>query len=250
MSESSSRRAFLQATTAAAAGAAIPAVARPQAVPGRDRVVVPVDRAPSRPRLRPRRGRAPRAREERVAASGSRGGVRVETAAFEDRLAVRVASDVPLRRVELRWARRAPAGLRLLGDHWERGYGDLEWRGVVPERPMPWYFLTHDGQPHARLRRAHGRRRPGSLAPGRRGREPLARPALRRARGPARRPDARSRDSVVAREGHERRVGLRCRTGLLRRACTSGRSCRRRPSTAATAGTAPTTASTPTSSDR
>ena len=44
----------------------------------------------------------------------------------------------------------APPRLRVLGDHWERGYGDLEWRGVVPERPMPWFFLTHDG------RRTHG----------------------------------------------------------------------------------------------
>lgn len=33
---------------------------------------------------------------------------------------------------------------RILGDHWERGYGDLEWRGVAPERPLPWYALLHD----------------------------------------------------------------------------------------------------------
>jgi len=42
--------------------------------------------------------------------------------------------------------------LRILGDHWERGYGDLEWRGVVPERPLPWYALLHAPAQH----RSHG----------------------------------------------------------------------------------------------
>jgi alpha-galactosidase len=36
-----------------------------------------------------------------------------------------------------------PEEARLLGDHWERGYGDLEWRGIVPERRMPWYMLSY-----------------------------------------------------------------------------------------------------------
>ncbi len=30
-----------------------------------------------------------------------------------------------------------------LGDHWERGYGDLQWRYRQPERVMPWYFAAH-----------------------------------------------------------------------------------------------------------
>jgi alpha-galactosidase len=145
MSESSSRRSFLQATTAAAAGAASPAGALPQ--PSRAAVGSSFLSIVSHPDRVFAQVEGEGLALERIA-SGEwvRGGVRVETAAFEDRLAVRVASDVPLRRVELRWARRAPAGLRVLGDHWERGYGDLEWRGVVPERPMPWYFLTHDGR--------------------------------------------------------------------------------------------------------
>ena len=48
--------------------------------------------------------------------------------------------------VRLRWLVTLPEGTRCLGDAWERGYGDLEWRGVVPERCMPWYVLLHDGQ--------------------------------------------------------------------------------------------------------
>jgi len=31
-----------------------------------------------------------------------------------------------------------------LGDAWERGYGDLEWRGWAPDRVMPWYAATSD----------------------------------------------------------------------------------------------------------
>ncbi|WP_217594723.1 hypothetical protein [Cohnella sp. GbtcB17] len=47
--------------------------------------------------------------------------------------------------VKVRWNQRSDKPLRILGDAWERAYGDLEWRGLVPERAMPWYFLADDG---------------------------------------------------------------------------------------------------------
>lgn len=47
-----------------------------------------------------------------------------------------------LMRAGIRWRGRFPSGWRFLGDHWERSYGDLEWRGLVGERLMPWYFLA------------------------------------------------------------------------------------------------------------
>lgn len=47
-----------------------------------------------------------------------------------------------LTRIRLRWQGAFPAGSRFLGDAWERSYGDLEWRGLVGERLMPWYFLA------------------------------------------------------------------------------------------------------------
>ena len=56
-----------------------------------------------------------------------------------------LASAQPVRRIFLRWSRSVAPG-RVLGDHWERGYGDLEWRGLVPERVLPWFFLHHDGE--------------------------------------------------------------------------------------------------------
>jgi alpha-galactosidase len=50
-----------------------------------------------------------------------------------------------LTRVRVRWHCTFPAGARFLGDHWERSYGDLEWRGLAGERLMPWYFLASQG---------------------------------------------------------------------------------------------------------
>jgi alpha-galactosidase len=48
-------------------------------------------------------------------------------------------------RIHLRWQLNLPANLQYLGDAWERSYGDLAWRGMEPERVMPWYFLAFDG---------------------------------------------------------------------------------------------------------
>ncbi len=48
-------------------------------------------------------------------------------------------------RIHLRWQLAMPGNLQFLGDDWERSYGDLGWRGMKPERIMPWYFLACDG---------------------------------------------------------------------------------------------------------
>jgi alpha-galactosidase len=59
-------------------------------------------------------------------------------------VAVRVACPAgPLTRVVLRWEAGFPADALFLGDHWERGYGDLQWRFLQPERVMPWYFAAY-----------------------------------------------------------------------------------------------------------
>jgi alpha-galactosidase len=61
-------------------------------------------------------------------------------------LAVVIAApQTKLTRVRLRWHGSFPSGWRFLGDHWERSYGDLEWRGLAGERSMPWYFLASGG---------------------------------------------------------------------------------------------------------
>ena len=56
-----------------------------------------------------------------------------------------VGSEQPIRRVFLRWKQEFSGG-RFFGDHWERGYGDFEWRGIAPRRVMPWFFLYNDGK--------------------------------------------------------------------------------------------------------
>ncbi len=61
----------------------------------------------------------------------------------EHRAAITITTTVPLIRVVLRWNNPFAPGTRLLGDAWERSYGDLEWRGATPHRLMPWYFLSH-----------------------------------------------------------------------------------------------------------
>jgi alpha-galactosidase len=55
------------------------------------------------------------------------------------------APKISLTRIRLRWHGAFPEGWRYLGDHWERSYGDLEFRGLAGDRLMPWYFLATDG---------------------------------------------------------------------------------------------------------
>lgn len=70
--------------------------------------------------------------------------VEIETESTSSGMNIRLlASSTPVKRVVLRWKESIEADSKILGDHWERGYGDLEWRGIVPERIMPWYFLTN-----------------------------------------------------------------------------------------------------------
>ena len=70
----------------------------------------------------------------------------LRTTLHADALSVMLAStDAPVKCIWLRWGGKLPP-LRILGDDWERAYGDLEWRGFVPERVLPWYFLAWDGK--------------------------------------------------------------------------------------------------------
>jgi len=79
------------------------------------------------------------------------GGIVVTTDPGAAALAVGLeAPGVPVRRLHLRWRGDLSATRLLLGDAWERGYGDLEWRGFVPDRAMPWYCALWNG------RLAHG----------------------------------------------------------------------------------------------
>lgn len=53
---------------------------------------------------------------------------------------------IPIKAVVVRWNRKSAADAIYLGDHWERGYGDLEWKPIDSQRVMPWYYLFYDGK--------------------------------------------------------------------------------------------------------
>lgn len=58
----------------------------------------------------------------------------------------RIQLDAPsslVQRIHLRWQRNLPEDLLVLGDAWERSYGDLAWHSLQPERALPWYALLH-----------------------------------------------------------------------------------------------------------
>jgi alpha-galactosidase len=143
--EGFSRRTLL---TGMAAGVSLPALAfsqtsaRPSSAPAPDiqrnpdSVVVFTDDETVRLTRSGRRWEAGRTVVELTTGSG---------AATEITISLQ-APDAAVQRLRFRWLGRLPAGSRIMGDHWERSYGDLEWRGIVPDRVLPWYFLATDGQ--------------------------------------------------------------------------------------------------------
>ncbi len=59
------------------------------------------------------------------------------------------AEDVSLSWLVLRFNCKFPKETIFYGDAWERGYGDLHWSGIVPERNMPWYVLAYNKKAQA-----------------------------------------------------------------------------------------------------
>jgi alpha-galactosidase len=86
------------------------------------------------------------ARLARVAEQWGRGKIVVETKVQKNALQLTLASAaIPIAVVHVRWRAQVAPALRALGDAWERSYGELGWRDLIPERVMPWYFATYDG---------------------------------------------------------------------------------------------------------
>ena len=47
--------------------------------------------------------------------------------------------------IRMHWDYPVADDVKVLGDAWERGYGDLHWRTVDPDRAMPWYMIISNG---------------------------------------------------------------------------------------------------------
>ena len=74
----------------------------------------------------------------------TRSNVRVKTSPAGLGRAVVVHAPRGVARVALRWTRPVSRSTRVLGDAWERAYGELEWRAVRPETALPWCASLHD----------------------------------------------------------------------------------------------------------
>ena len=59
------------------------------------------------------------------------------------------ADETPVKYLCLRWRFRPEEKraepLRVFGDEWERGYGEMEWRSIIAERNMPWVCAVSNG---------------------------------------------------------------------------------------------------------
>ena len=81
-------------------------------------------------------------------ASNSWAGNDVELSLPLERNTLRISLSSPksaIHRIQLRWLGNMDFVQSVIGDAWERAYGDLEWRSIVPDRPLPWYCATQAG---------------------------------------------------------------------------------------------------------
>jgi len=46
--------------------------------------------------------------------------------------------------IQLKWVHKIAITSKILGDHWERTYGDVGWKNPSPEIKYPWYILLND----------------------------------------------------------------------------------------------------------
>lgn len=70
----------------------------------------------------------------------------VSTELAKEKLYVRVtAKESKPKMLCLRWNEKITAPTRIMGDRWERSYGDMSWNSLNGEIFMPWYFLASNG---------------------------------------------------------------------------------------------------------
>jgi alpha-galactosidase len=73
--------------------------------------------------------------------------ITVETEERDGLLRARLsAPGVPVKTVRILWSGDLSGYKLMMGDHWERSYGDLCWASPDPSRVMPWYMLAFDGE--------------------------------------------------------------------------------------------------------
>ena len=74
------------------------------------------------------------------------GGGKAEVIIEKNSMLVQVcAQSARVKRIVLRWNFPTRTPVRIMGDKWERAYGDMTWGALNGEIFMPWYFLASDG---------------------------------------------------------------------------------------------------------
>ncbi len=69
----------------------------------------------------------------------------VELRSRNEVVAVNIQSpSIGLKSVKLFWKHPISKTSQLLGDHWERTYGDVHWKPADATAKMPWYVIQHD----------------------------------------------------------------------------------------------------------
>ena len=70
----------------------------------------------------------------------------VDLKKLNDVIAVNIQSPViALKEVRLSWKYTITNNATILGDHWERTYGDVSWQKINPSKKLPWYCIANDG---------------------------------------------------------------------------------------------------------
>jgi alpha-galactosidase len=73
--------------------------------------------------------------------------VAVELTLIDNLVSVNVRSPtISLKTIKLSWKYPFSKTAQLLGDHWERTYGDVQWKPVSATAKMPWYVIQHDDE--------------------------------------------------------------------------------------------------------
>jgi alpha-galactosidase len=63
----------------------------------------------------------------------------------KDSVSVLVQSPtLPLQEVQLSWKYTTPGQAKILGDDWERTYGDVSWQAINATKKLPWYCIEHN----------------------------------------------------------------------------------------------------------
>ncbi|MEO8765093.1 MAG: hypothetical protein ABI416_12435 [Ginsengibacter sp.] len=71
--------------------------------------------------------------------------VRIDLKKAADKISIEIQSPVAaLKEVRLSWKFGSENNQSVLGDHWERTYGDVHWQKINETKKMPWYCVVKD----------------------------------------------------------------------------------------------------------